>query len=103
MPREPRDHRMPLQAAAALTRRFREHAGKGAAHGGMFIKQALMELLNQPGCEGVRIYYGREEGGDPALVLVGVNSADTDMTDGTILEKAFPCPPFCGTASPLNS
>ena len=103
MPREPRDHRMPLQAAAALTRRFREHAGKGAVHGGMFTKQALMELLSQAGCEGVRIYYGREEGGAPALVLVGVNSADADMADGTILEKAYPCPPICGAPSALNS
>jgi hypothetical protein len=94
---------MPLQAAAALTRRFREHTGKGAALGGMIGKQALEELLSQPGCEGLRIYYGREESGHPALVLVGVNSSDADMTSGTILEQLFPCPPICGDPSALNS
>jgi len=103
MPREPRDHHIPLQAAAALTRRHREAAGKGAALGGMIGRKALEELLAQPGCEGMRIYYGREELGQSALVLVGVDAADADMTGGTILEQLYPCPPICGNKNQLNS
>ena len=103
MPREPRDHHIPLQAAAALTRRFRQDAGKGAVLGELFGRAALEGLLRQPGCEGIRIYFGRNEGGQSALVLVGVDATDADMTSGTILEQGFPCPPVCGSANPLNS
>jgi len=103
MPREPRDHHIPLQAAAALTRRFRQGAAKGAVVAQMIGRKALEELLAQPGCEGLRIYYGQEQEGAPALVLVGVDAADTDLTGGTILEQLYPCPPFCSGPNALNS
>ena len=102
MPREPRDHRIPLQAAAALTRRFRQGAAKGSVVAQMIGRKALEEVLAQPGCEGVRIYYGLKDGGEPAVVLVGVDAADTDLTNGTILEEAYPCPPFCSATNALN-
>jgi len=103
MPREPRDHHIPLQAAAALTRRFRQGAAKGSVVAQLIGRKALEELLAQPGCEGLRIYYGQEQGGAPVLVMVGVDAADTDLTSGTILEQLYPCPPWCGSSNPLNS
>jgi hypothetical protein len=99
MPREPRDHHIPLQAAAALTRRFGQGATKGAVFAQLFGREALEELLAQPGCAGVRIYYGLKDGGEPAVVRVGVDPADRDLTNGAILEEAYPCPPFCGAAN----
>jgi hypothetical protein len=43
----------------------------------------------------LRIYQGRAADGTPALVLVGVDAKGNDMTQGTVLEYSFPCPPFC--------
>jgi hypothetical protein len=37
------------------------------------------------------------------LVLTGVDQADADLTDGTILQEHWPCPPICGAANPLNT
>ena len=102
MPQEPRDHRIPLQAAAALTRRFRQGVPKGAVVAELIGKKALLELLSQPGCEGLRIYLAQKESGVNAMVLVGTDSADNDLTAGTILQELFPCPPYCPKGSPLH-
>ena len=96
----PRDHRISLGEASMLTRRHRA-AGVGE-HGGAFHADQVIAMLNQPGCVALRIYYGMSEEGKPALLLVGVDQNDTDMT-GTVLEYHVPCPPFCGLASQLNS
>lgn len=99
---EPRDHHIPLQAAAALTRRFRQGAAKGAVLGELFGRAAVEELLRQPGCEGIRIYHGRDESGAAVVVLVGVDAGGADMTAGAILEQGLPCPPWCSAGSPLG-
>jgi len=98
-----RDHRISLEMAVELTRRHRRAAGTGAALGGMLGRTAVEELLQQPGCAGLRIYLGRDASDQPTLVLVGVTAAEADLADGIILDQIFPCPPICGTSSPLNS
>ncbi len=98
----PRDHRISLAAAAALTRRHRE-AKVSTEKSGAFHKDQVLELLGQPGCVALRIYYGRNAVGAPALILTGVDSSDSDITGGTILEEHMPCPPFCGGDNPLNT
>ena len=99
----PRDHRISLQAAAALTRRYRDDAGKGAEKAGAFHADQVRALLAQPACVALRIYYGRDEAGAPALVLVGVDANDQELTAGVLLDFGFPCPPFCTDDSVLNS
>jgi hypothetical protein len=37
-----------------------------------------------------------------SLVMVGVDTDGNDMTSGTIMEEAYPCPPFCGTGDALS-
>ena len=102
MPMPPsRDHRIPLQAAAALTRRFRD-AEPGGTRGGMFPRKVFDEILAQAGCEGIRIYFGREADNKAAGILVGVDAEGDDMTAGELAEFWFPCPPFCTTGSLLN-
>jgi hypothetical protein len=103
MPFEPRDHRISLEAAAAQTRRFRESAGPTAVKGGAFRREAFEEILKQPGCTGIRLYYGVDDKGEPSLVLVGVGQDDNDMVDGALIDTIFPCPPFCGDGNSLNS
>ena len=95
----PKSHRIPLEEAAAQTRRYRA----GLRKGGLFLRKEVDELLAQPGCAALRFYYGRTEDGADTLVLVGSDDKGSDMTGGVVLELHFPCPPFCDDASALNS
>ena len=103
MPLPPRDHRISLEAAALLTRRYREDAGKGAQKAGAFHADQVGELLAQKGCVALRIYYGKSEDGTDTIILVGVDANDKDITGGVLLEFGFPCPPLCDDGSGLNS
>lgn len=98
----PRDHRIAVQAAAVLTKRHRD-AKTTKIHAGAFHKDQVLGLLNQPGCVGLRIYHGRDDTGDPTLVLTGIDGSNNDMVEGAILEFNWPCPPICSSPNPLNS
>ena len=89
-----RDHRIPLEAATALTRRYRERGRPDAMRAGAFHADQVKELLAQPGCVGLRVYHGIKDDGAGALILVGIDSNEHDLT-GVMLEFCFPCPPFC--------
>jgi hypothetical protein len=95
-----RDHRISLAEAAALTKRYRD-AKLSAEKSGAFHKDQVLTMLGQPGCVGLRVHYGRNADGSPALVLTAMDAEDNDLT-ATVLEKHYPCPPFCGAANPLN-
>mgnify|MGYP001610941696 FL=1 len=95
-----RDHRIGLAEAAALTNSYRA-AKVSEEKAGAFHKDQVLELLNQPGCVALRVYYARLVDGKPALVLTGMDKQDKDLT-GTILEQHFPCPPYCDPESSLN-
>jgi hypothetical protein len=95
---EPKGHRIPLSEAVAQTKRFRENLHNG----GLFLRQEIDELLAQPGCAGLRFYYGRSAEGANTLILIGADTKGDDMTD-VVLDVHFPCPPYCNDVSPLNS
>jgi hypothetical protein len=97
----PRDHRISLAEAAALTKRHRD-AKATEVKSGAFHKDQVIKLLGQAGCVGLRIHYGRNADGSPALVLTGIDAKDNDLT-GEILETHYPCPPMCGAPNALNS
>lgn len=97
----PRNHRISLEEAAAHTKRYRD-AKIHEVKGGAFHKDQVLELLNQPGCVGLRIYHGRDKTGSPTVVLAGIDTADNDLTTGVLLEEWYPCPPLCQSTSPLN-
>lgn len=97
-----RDHRIKLDHAAELTRRFRAAAPRGEFLAGTFHAMQVIELLQQTDCVALRIYHGHDETGEATLVLVGVDDTDQDMAKGMILQLPFKCPPFCGVASPLS-
>jgi len=96
-----RDHHIALADAAALTKRHRD-AKVSAEKSGAFHKDQVLKLLDQKGCVGLRIHYGRNADDTPALVLTGIDASDSDLT-GLILEMHYPCPPVCGSANALNS
>ena len=97
-----RNHRISLKDAAALTKRHRDADPKGMK-GGALHKDQVLELLNQPGCVGMRVYFGRSADSSPSLVLTGIDAADNDLVGGTLLEDIFWCPPLCGGGNALNS
>jgi hypothetical protein len=70
--------------------------------GGYFAKVGLEKILSQAGCVGIRYYYSKKDDGSSSLVVVGVDYNGTDLTAGPMIDNAFPCPPFCGSPSPLN-
>jgi hypothetical protein len=67
-----------------------------------FKKDALLRLLNQTGCVGVRMYHAMQEDGRPCLVLVGLDENGEELLDGELVEKGFPCPPFCPSGPSLG-
>jgi len=79
-----------------------------------FDRDVFDALLAQPGCTGLRIYYGMDTGLKVHAIVVGVNSKNEDilplgtggdlsLTDeGSIVEEGKRCPDDCPPPSPLN-
>jgi hypothetical protein len=95
-------HEITLQEAITMTHAYQnspQFAGQTKA--GLISATAVKELLNQPGCLGVRIYFALNANNNLTLVLVGTDINEKDMTTGVILDKLKDCPPFCNFDSPL--
>ena len=94
-------HDIALADAAALTRNHRNAnaAGPNLVKAVFFGKDALITILDQAGCVGVRCYFARTDKQQPTLVLVGTTADQNDMTNGAIMEVGLPCPPFCDTSN----
>jgi hypothetical protein len=94
-----------LTDAAALTATYRNSGTLNPVLGQFLGKTKLNQLLAQSGCVGLRIYYGVDATGAPAIVVVGVSSNENDIlgTNPKILDTALPCPPNCGNSNSLNS
>ncbi len=67
-----------------------------------FNKAAIMEILNQPECIGIRAYMGMDDGNNAKLIIVGVdrNENDYNLNPGNakvsaIMQDGFMCPPNC--------
>jgi hypothetical protein len=69
--------------------------------GGHFPREVIDQILAQKGCAGIRFYFGTKTDGSLALVVVGIDAAEKDMTEGVIIEDHYPCPPFCDATSSL--
>ncbi|MBA4313143.1 MAG: hypothetical protein C0417_11000 [Chlorobiaceae bacterium] len=89
--------------ASKLTGKYREQAEIGAIKGGLFWKEYVQKLLDQPGCVALRYYYALDDKGNPTIVLVGVDGDGNDMTNGIILEISPFCPPICSISNSLNT
>lgn len=95
-----RDHTLPLAEAAEMTRRYRLKNPKGEK-AGTFHADQVRALLAQPGCAYFRYYHALDAEGRYAIILVAVDHAGRDVTDGIVMEKHFPCPPICEGVSDL--
>jgi hypothetical protein len=91
-----------LLKAAAMTREHRLRGGS-STHGHFFGRDALIALLEQTGCVGIRIYYGMDpDTGRKELVLVGADSDENDLLD-LVMDMSAPCPSNCSSPNVLNS
>ncbi|MFD2247106.1 hypothetical protein [Pontibacter ruber] len=95
-----------LAQAASWTRNYRSKAVAGAegvvvkAH--FFGRDILQQILDQPGCMGIRMYYARDEKGQKQLILIGADANGKDMQEGTVADGSVVCPPDCTPAGELN-
>lgn len=96
------NHRITLDEAAALTRRFRHGGAKRLGDSVAFNAEPVKELLAQEGCVGIRCYQGLTAEGTPTVMLVGVDAKGNDMTSGVLLDWGMPCPPYCPDDDALN-
>lgn len=86
--------------AKKWTANYRESgSGKTKAH--LFGSETIKKLLDQEGCEAMRIYYALDDKGEQQLILVGTDVKGNDMTKGLILDMSVPCPPDCPDDSGL--
>jgi hypothetical protein len=93
------NHSITLQEGAALAKAYRINASANDVLAHYFGKNALKNTLEQPGCVGLRLYYGKHADGSPAIVVVGVDSKGNDMSSGLICQRTWACPPVCDNSS----
>jgi hypothetical protein len=113
-----------LSKASQWTRNYRDK-NPGAPKGHCINKAQLEAILSQPGCEGVRAYYGLDEADNRKLIFVGIDADEQDIiaeagftsalkaastdslatneSQATIVTETQPCPPCCSVDNPLNS
>jgi hypothetical protein len=60
-----------------------------------FGKDVVEKIMKQPGCVGVRMYYGKHANGKSGLIFVGVDKYGKDLTPIVIAGPGSICPPFC--------
>jgi hypothetical protein len=96
------DHEIGLTEAREMIGRWKR-ANPESAAAGAFTRVPLDRLLAQKGCVGIRFYYGLHTDGTTALIGVGVDEFGNDLDEGELMEKNFPCPPFCPMDSALDS
>jgi hypothetical protein len=95
-------HSISVSEASRLTGNYRNAPGS-SIHAEYFSTYAVLGLLGQENCIGLRIYYGRQDDGTPALIMVAVDSSGRDRAgeNSLLLERGFLCPPICDNESPL--
>ena len=90
-----------LEKGADLTAEYRR-LNPGATLGHFMGKDILKDLLDQTGCEGIRIYYGIDSDGKKQLVLVGADEEENDMLE-LVADESWKTPPYKGVDNDLNS
>jgi hypothetical protein len=122
------NHFISLQQAQEMTERYRQNRvsilqppyqqGNVLAISESFDRAAFDSVLAQPGCVGLRIYYGMDPSLQVHAIIVGYNennedmlpvqtgftaASSTDEGETNIIEEGNRCPDFCAPDSPLNT
>lgn len=111
------NHQITLAQAIAMTQRYRQNQPSFLPVCETFESSVVADLLAEPGCQYLRIYYGMDENNEIHAILVGGNGNNEDIlppdasvatakntTEGAVLlEDGYRCPKDCPPPSPLNS
>jgi len=93
------DHHISQNEAVQLISNYRQSVPEGSIQAEIFGKEAMVRILNQTECRGLKIYYARKDDGTPVLVLIGVDQYGSEIFPGEIAENGIFCPPICGFES----
>ncbi|XOV69346.1 MAG: hypothetical protein ACFHU9_09190 [Fluviicola sp.] len=91
-----------LSEAAQMTAAWRSDF-PNSTKGVKVDKEKVLDILNQEGCAGIRMYFAENSDGEKTLVLVGTDSGGNDLFNGMIVDKLSKCPNDCPDPNPLNS
>ena len=95
------NHTITLAEGEALTENFR-NAHPNEVKGYFFGRDAIQTILDQPGCVGLKMYYGLNNG-VRNLVIVGTTADANDQYTLTVLDNGIEDPPSLSQPNPLNS
>lgn len=96
------DHHITLLKAAEMTKRFRDCHPAGTIIAHAFDKGIIQEIIDQPLCEGVRIYNAIDDNNERTVVIVGIDNNENDLFNGVLAEFSNKCPNNCSQHNPLN-
>jgi len=101
-----------ISSLALQTSEYRRQH-RGEKHGGLFSKDVILSILNQPGCVAMRYYFGintslppdsaTAEIRNPTLIICGIDANGDDiLREAAIVgEKSWACPPDCSDVNAL--
>jgi ABC-type dipeptide/oligopeptide/nickel transport system permease subunit len=84
-----------FQEAKGLLKTYERIAASDAVIAQYFGKELVDKILAQPGCVGVRIYYGRHANKKQGVLLIGMDKYGKDMVSGVLAMPTCICPPLC--------
>jgi hypothetical protein len=73
------------ELAADFIKAYEETACPGDIRGYQLGRVIIDRILAQPGCVGMRFYYGLNEDGNKTLVYVGVDAEGKDIVKRTVI------------------
>jgi len=85
-----------FQEATGLLKTHGRIAASDAVIAQYFGKNIVDKILAQPGCVGVRMYYGKHTNGKPCVLILGADKYGKDMVRGVLAMPTMYCPPLCG-------
>jgi hypothetical protein len=85
----------PAQTASTLTNAHQISVSSNDVIVHYFGKDVVEKTMKQPGCVGVRMYYGKHADGNSGFVLVGVDKNGKDLAPVVIAGPSTYCPPLC--------
>ena len=96
-------HDITLSQAAAWTKNYRNTITTGQTIAHYFGKTAILAILNQTNCVGIRHYYALDDSGNKQIIATGVDANGNDLYNGLLAERSLTCPLDCSSNNPLNS
>ena len=84
-----------FQDAKGLLKTYERIAASDAVIAQYFGKDIVDKILAQPGCVGMRMYYGKHATGKYSVIFVGVDKNGNDIVSVVLAGPPGICPPYC--------